>query len=344
MEQVRVAVIGMGMGRNHAIHFRDCPEADLVALCDLDATRLAEVAAETNPARTYARWEDVLADPDIQAVSVVLPNALHAPVTLAALQAGKHVMCEKPLAMNAAEAEEMVAAARRLGRTLMVHFNVRFMRTSKAIKRAVDDGHVGRIYHVRSVWHRKRGIPRMGGWFTRKDLAGGGVLIDLGVHRIDLALWMMGYPKPISVSGATYDYLGRLQGEREHKYFDVDDFATAFVRFDNGATLSLETSWASNMERREDQHLHFFGTIGGAEIRNLGDGYEFQARVIKDEGGELKYWDPDPLEPLETAQQHFCRSILNGTEPMATGEQGLTVMRLLDAIYLSAATGAEVRL
>lgn len=344
LERVRVAVIGMGMGRNHAVHFRDAPEADLIALCDVDEQRLAEVASETGPRRTYRRWEDVLADPEIDAVSVVLPNSLHAPVTLAALESGKHVMCEKPLAMNAAEAEQMVATARRLDRKLMVHFNVRFTRTAQAVKRAIDDGHVGHIYYARSIWHRKRGIPRLGGWFTQKAMAGGGVLIDLGVHRLDLALWLMGYPKPVSVTGVTYDLLGKELAEREGKRFEVEDLAAAFIRFDNGATLSLETSWASNTEKREDQNVQFFGTIGGAVIRNTDEGYSFEARIIKDEFGELKYWDPEPHEPLETAQQHFCRSILNNTEPMAPGEQGLTVMRLLDAIYTSAASGREVRL
>lgn len=332
------------MGRNHAIHFRDCPEADLVALCDLDESRLAEVAAETHPRRTYTRWEDVLADPEIDAVSVVLPNALHAPVTIQALEAGKHVLCEKPLAMSAAEGEKMVATARRLGRKLMLHFNVRFTRTAQAVKRAVDDGHVGHIYYVRSIWNRRRGIPRLGGWFTQKQLSGGGALIDLGVHRLDLALWMMGYPKPVSVTGATYDHLGKMIAEREGKAFDVDDLAAAFVRFENGASLSLDTSWASNTERREDQSIHFFGTVGGAVIRNTDEAYQFEARIVKDEFGEMKFWDPQPLEPLETAQQHFCRAILSDTEPMATGEQGVTVMRLLDAIYESAASGREVRL
>jgi len=344
LEQVRVGIIGMGMGRNHGVYYRQAPEADLVAICDANEARLAEKAAELHPRKTYTRYEDLLADPEIDAVSVVLPNYLHHEVTLKALEAGKHVLCEKPLAMNAAEAEEMVRAARRLGRTLMVHFNVRFNPTSQAVKRAIDEGALGQIYYGRSVWHRKRGIPALGGWFTRKEMAGGGALIDIGVHRLDLAMWLMGFPRPVSVSGATYGYLGRELGEHQGKTFDVDDLAAAFIRFENGATLTLETSWASNSEKREDQWLHLFGVAGGAVLRNLHEGYEFEARILRGTDHDVFAEVPATPEPLESAQQHFCRSILNGTEPMAPGEQGLTVMRVLDAIYESSRTGKEVRL
>jgi predicted dehydrogenase len=344
LERVRVGIIGMGMGRNHGVSYREAPEAELVALCDADAGRLAEKAAELHPWRTYERYEDLLADGDIDAVSVALPNFLHAPVTLAALEAGKHVLCEKPLAMNAAEGEEMVAAARRRGLTLMVHFNVRFNPTSQAVKRAIEGGALGDIYYGRTVWHRKRGIPKLGGWFTRKEMSGGGALIDIGVHRLDLALWLMGFPRPVSVTGATYGFLGRQLGEREGKSFDVDDLAAGFIRFENGATLTMETSWASNSEKREDQWTQLFGVRGGAIIRNTDEGYNFEARVLRDVEGEVVTEVPETPEPLETAQQHFCRAILNGTETMAPGEQGLTVMRLLDAIYESSRSGQEVQL
>jgi predicted dehydrogenase len=344
MEQVRVAVIGMGMGRAHAQHYRDCPEADLVALCDVDEARMAAVAADTHPRKTYTQIDALLADPEVDAVSVALPNFLHAPVTIQALEAGKHVLCEKPLALNAGEAERMVETARRVGRKLMVHFNVRFNPTSQAVKRAIDGGALGEVYYARSVWHRKRGIPKLGGWFTQKSASGGGALIDIGVHRLDLCLWLMGFPRPVSVTGATYGYLGRALGDREGKSFDVDDLAAAFIRFENGASLTLETSWASNTEKREDQWTQLFGVQGGAIIRNTDEGYQFEARLFQDVDGQVETEVPETPQPLETAQQHFCRSILNDTEPLAPGEQGLTVMRILDAIYESARTGNEVKL
>lgn len=343
MEKVRVGVIGAGMGRNHALYFRECAEAELVALCDRDEERLARVAAEVRPHRTYREWDRLIEDPEIDAVAVVLPNYLHHPVTMAALGAGKHVLCEKPLALNAEQGREMVALARATGRTLMVHFNVRFFPTSRAVRRAVEEGMLGHVYFARSIWHRKRGIPGLGGWFTCREQSGGGALIDLGVHRLDLALWLMGYPRPVTVSGATFDLLGKKLAARSGRPFDVEDLATAFVRFDNGAVLSLETSWASNTEFREDQSTQLFGTDGGAVIRNLHEGYEFEARVFRDVGDDVSVEVPATPEP-ETAQQHFCRAILSGREPMATGEEGLLVMRLLDALYESARTGREVRL
>jgi predicted dehydrogenase len=332
------------MGRNHALYYRQCPEAELVALCDLDAGRLERVAQEMEPRRTYGSIEALLADPELQAVSVALPNALHAPVTLQALEAGKHVLCEKPLAMNAGEAEEMVATARRLGRKLMVHFNVRFNPVCQAVKQVVESGVLGEIYYARSIWHRKRGIPGLGRWFTSKTAAGGGALIDIGVHRLDLALWLMGYPRPVSVTGISHGALGRKLAEAQGQRFDVDDLAAGFIRFENGAALILEASWASNTEKREDQWTQLFGMEAGALIRNLDEGYRFEARIYR--GGDTEVTEEVPETPAagETAQQHFCRAILNDTEPMATGEQGLTVMRVLDAIYESAATGHEVRL
>lgn len=344
LEKVRVGVIGMGMGRNHAVHFRDCPQAELIAICDADPGRLAEKAHELHPHRTYTQYEELLADPEIDAVSVALPNFLHAPVTLAALEAGKHVLCEKPLAMNTPEAERMVETARRLGRTLMVHFNTRFHPASMALKRAIDEGALGHVYFAKTLWHRKRGIPGIGGWFTRKEMSGGGALIDLGVHRLDLALWLMGYPRPVSVTGNTYNYLGTQQAEREGKTFNVDDLAAAFIRFENGASLVLETSWASNSERREDQWTQLFGIEGGAIMRNLHEGYEYQALLLRNKGDDVWHEFPPAPEPHENAQEHFCRALLSGTETMSPGEQGLMVTRILDAIYESAATGYEVRL
>ena len=343
-EKVRVGVIGLGMGQLHAERYRDCPGAELVALCDSNEARLHDVASRNYAWRTYTLADEVLADPDVQAVSIAVPNSLHYPMTMQALAAGKHVMCEKPLAMNAQQAEEMVAESRRRNLRLMVHFNNRFTATAQAVKRAIDAGAVGDIYFSRAVWHRKRGIPNLGSWFTQKSLSGGGALIDLGVHRLDLALYFMGYPRPVSVSGATYNHLGKELGERQAKPFDVEDLATGYIRFENGATLVLEASWASNSEKKEDQLVQVFGTKGGALIRNWDEEYQFEARLFHGAGDEVTVEHPCLWDHDETAQAHFCRALQEGFEPSASGEQGVVVMRLLDALYESARTGAEVRL
>jgi predicted dehydrogenase len=342
-ERVKVAVIGVGMGKHHAECYQRCPQAELVALCDRDARRLAEVAGILGVERTFTEVEELFRMPGLQAVSVALPNFLHAPITIAALEAGLHVMCEKPLALNAREAEEMVATARRVGRRLMVHFNTRFNETSRLVKHAVEAGELGDLYFARTLWQRQRGIPGLGGWFTRKNLAGGGALIDLGVHRIDLALWLMGFPEVLSVSAATYSHLGRQMAARQGMSFDVDDLAAGFLRFDNGASMTFEISWASQGESREEIYTHLMGTRGGAIIRNPGDVYHMEARLLKDEGGALLDTHFPDLPPgPETAQAHFVQCLLEDRETIAPGEQGVTVMRLLEAIYESARTGREV--
>jgi predicted dehydrogenase len=342
-ERVKVAVIGVGMGKAHAEHYQRCPEAELLALCDRDANRLAEVAGILGVRQTFTDYNELFRLPGLQAVSVALPNFLHAPVTIAALNAGLHVLCEKPLALNAAEAAEMVSAAHRAGRRLMVHFNTRFNETSRLVKQAVEAGELGDIYFARALWHRNRGIPGMGGWFTQKELAGGGALIDIGVHRIDLVLWLMGFPKVRSVSGAAYSHLGQQMASRQGKTFNVDDLTVGFIRFENGASLTFEISWAAQAEKREDMCTHLMGTQGGAIIRNIDEGYHMEVRLLKDVGGALVEATPmTHLPGMESAQAHFVRCIQSGRETLAPGEQGLAVMRVLDAIYESASTGREV--
>ncbi|MHB0876242.1 MAG: Gfo/Idh/MocA family protein, partial [Anaerolineae bacterium] len=290
-------------------------------------------------------YEELLGSPAIDAVVVALPNALHAPVTVAALRAGKHVLCEKPRARNAAEAELMLAAARESGRKLMIHFNYRFTPAAMALYRYAQSGELGYVYHARSWWHRTRGIPGLGSWFTSKEAAGGGPLVDLGVHRLDLALWYLGYPRAVSVSGATYSALGNELAARLGKPYEVEDMATAFIRFENGASLILEASWAANGELREEMLTQIYGTRGGAVHRNIGVSYEFEARVFREEHGSYVTISPQ-IYPADTesAQEHFARSILQDTQPIATAAQGLEVMRILDAVYASAQGGAEIRL
>lgn len=344
-KKLRVAVIGLGMGRGHVRDYLQCPEAELVAICDQDPVRLAAVAKEYEVTRTFTEFSDMLELPGLDAVSVALPNVLHAPVTLECLAAGKHVLCEKPLAMNAREAEQMVRAARSRGLTLMVNFNFRFEQAAWAIHNAVDEGLLGDVYFARTGWHRNRGIPGWGGWFATKRLSGGGGLIDLGVHRLDLALWYMGYPTPVAVSGAVYDHLGKELAKRLGKDFDVDDLAAGFIRFANGATLAVEASWATNSGKREEMFTTLYGTRGGAALRNIGEGYEFEARLFVELGGVLAEARPvSHLATLETVRAHFVHSILAGREPICPGEQGLTLMRILDALYQSAEASREVRL
>ncbi|MDP7252396.1 MAG: Gfo/Idh/MocA family oxidoreductase [Planctomycetota bacterium] len=343
--KVRCAVIGLGMGRHHAQNYSACPDSELYALCDIDEKRLKPLAEEMGVKKTYSSAEDLAADRKVDAVSVALPNFLHAPISIMMLEAGKHVMCEKPMATTVEEAEAMQAAARKSGRKFMMHFNTRFTPASLYIKSLVKKGLVGDVYHARTIWHRRQGIPGVGGWFTIKEKSGGGPLIDIGVHRIDLALWLMGHPRPVAVSGATFAKFGpKLPGDAG-KVFSVEDFASGYVRFDNGATLSIETSWASFCERREDMSTIIFGDKGGAEHGNLGEGYEMGVKLIHTVKGQQKVEIFKTMPPpKENAQSHFVHCIQKNRTPMASAKHGVFVQKILNGLYESAETGREARM
>jgi predicted dehydrogenase len=343
--KVRAAVIGLGMGRHHAACYAGCPEAELVALCDVDPKRLESAAHQFGVKKTYTKAEDLAADRQVDVVSVALPNFLHAPVSIQMLEAGKHVMCEKPMAMNVAEAEAMEKAARKSGKLFMMHFNTRFAPASMYMKKVVGSGILGDVYYVKTGWLRRRGIPGAGGWFTIRDKSGGGPLIDLGVHRIDLALWLLGHPTPVSVTGATYAKFGpKLPGDAG-KVYTVEDLACGFVRFDNGMSMQVEASWATNCEKREEMYTILYGEKAGAEHSNMGDGYDWGVKVFRMEGtNQVVETTKTFPSPKENAQSHFVHCILKGRQPMATAHHGVLVMKILDSLYESARTGREVLL
>jgi predicted dehydrogenase len=349
-KSLNIAVIGLGMGKGHLRDYSGNPNARPVALCDLN-TSLAEAQAAEASISTeacYSDYKKLLADAsrlELDAVSVALPNALHAPVTLAALKAGLHVLCEKPMAMKAAEARKMKAQADQAGKVLMINFSFRFRPQSMALKKIVEEGAVGDLYYGRTVWHRRRGMPKFGGWFGRKELSGGGPIIDLGVHRMDLAMWLMGCPRPVTVSASTYNVIGAQEAKKQGKKFDVEDLGCALIRFETGATLILEASWAGFSEKREDMVTQLWGTKGGIVQRNVGQGYEFEAKLFREEGEAL--WSCDLQQPLgscPSAYEEFVSACLEQREPIATAQHGINVQEILDAVYKSARMGKEVRI
>ena len=339
---LNVGVIGLGMGRAHLETYAEYGRAKAVAICDKNASRLKRAAREYGvPADgCFADHRKMLRrgkSLGLEAVSVALPNALHAPVTIDALKAGMHVLCEKPMAMNARQARAMLSAAERARRKLMINFTFRFTDQSQALKRVVDSGKIGTVYFGRTVWHRRRGLPGFGGWFTTKKLSGGGPIIDLGVHRLDLAMWLMGSPRPVTVSGSTYDHIGRRLARRRRKTFTVEDLGCALIRFDNGATILLEASWAGFRGKRDEMVTRLLGTQGGIVQRNIGEGYEFEARVFTESGGTL--WESrlqQTAVPTPKPYEEFVDAVLEDREPIATGRHGLDVQLILDAVYKSA--------
>jgi predicted dehydrogenase len=365
MARLRVGIIGVGKGQDH---IRDvqlfCPElAEVVAIADADARRLAEVGEALGVAARYSTGEAMLADRALalDIVGIVTPNFTHAPLTIQALEAGCHVLCEKPMAMNATEARAMLAASRSSGRRLMINFSYRFNPQSQALKAIVDRGELGTIYAGRTLWYRRRGIPWFGSWFTQKQFAGGGPLIDLGVHRLDLALWLMGYPRPAWVLARTYLHLAAEDAVRTGKVMDVEDMASGMITFENGASLLVEAAWKAHLGESDLMETRLFGTRAGLVQRNVGEGYDWEAQVYLERDGstldltvhgtrvydtmeEIRAFDRKDAAHRPEGMQHFVRAIAAGTPHTATGEEGLVVQEILDALYLSAERGEPVRM
>ncbi len=257
--------------------------------------------------------------------------------------------------MNTQEAEEMMAVAKECDRQLGIDFSYRFTQQARAMKALIEEGALGDIYYARSVWLRRRGIPGLkkgfntqggaGSWFFDKAQSGGGPLIDLGVHRLDLALWLMGYPEPAWVMGSTYCALGKEIAKPYGHDYSVEDFACAMIKFKNGACLELDASWAANIKENEQMSTRLLGNKGGMFQFNLNEGYTFDLEYYQDLNGKqfdshLHGWDAE----LPSSFTMFADAVKNNTPFMATGAQGLTVMRILDAIYLSSKTGKPVEM
>jgi predicted dehydrogenase len=280
----------------------------------------------------------------LDVVSVATPNKFHKPLAIAALESGCHVLCEKPMALNAREAREMLAVSQRMGKRIMINFSFRFNEQSLALKQQVDAGVLGDVYFARTVWHRRWGLPPFDrGWFVQKSLSGGGPLIDLGVHRLDLALWLMGHPKPTWVLGSTSNVLASGRAQDAGAVCDVEDLAVGLVKFETGATLVVEASWAGNIRERELMETRLYGTKGGLVQRNTDETYKFEAEVYFSSGGAQFDMRLHPSEnPVKNAMVHFVDSIISDTPHLATGEDGVLVMEIVDAIYESARKGQPV--
>jgi predicted dehydrogenase len=343
--KLRVGIIGLGIGRSHIEGWRQHPQVDVVAVADADPARLDQVGEQYGIATRYTSAEKMLAVERFDVVSICTPNKFHKALAIAAFEAGSHVLCEKPMAMNADEGRAMLAAAKRAGKRLMINFSYRFSAASRGLKTQVDSGMFGEFYFGRTVWHRRRGMPGFGGWFGTKALAGGGPLIDLGVHRLDLALWLMGYPKPTWVLGNTYDPIARRLADAAGKHYDVEDLAAAFIRFENGATLVVEASWAANIQQAELMETRLLGTKAGLLQKNVDEGYQFDAHVFTEQNdAQFDMHLHPPTAPAKSGMHDYAQAILTDTPHPASGEEGLVVMELLDAIYESARSGAPVQL
>jgi predicted dehydrogenase len=285
-------------------------------------------------------------------VSIAVPNVLHAPIALAAVERGLHVLCEKPLAGTLADAEAMVQAAVKAGRVLQVVFNHRERDDVQTLKRYIDEGKLGNIYYAKAYWMRRRGIPGVGSWFVNKKMAGGGPLIDLGVHVLDLALYLMGEPSAVTVSASTYHELGSRGigfNRQEHKHgsgnnYEVEDLASAFIRLSNGATFLLETSWATHSGAQDDYGIVLYGSIGGADIRVRNYNTEHTLTIYTDIAGAPAEIRPHVhgAEYHDAVMRQFIEHIESGDWESQNGSDGLQRTRIIAACYTSALQRREV--
>ena len=344
VKPLKIGVIGLGMGREHLLRYRQVPNCISQAICDTSADLVQQIGDEFSIPQRFTDFAEFIEKAEVDAVSLAVPNFLHKEMTLAALDRGLHVMCEKPMAMNTAEAEEMQAAVRASGKKFMIHFNQRFRPEHQYFRDVIKRGELGNVYYASAGWRRMRGMPRFGGWFGQKKMSGGGPLIDLGVHMLDLTRWLIGNPKVVTVSASTFAHIGQALAKEQKKDFDVEDLASALIRFDDGSSLVLEVSWALNFEEREKIYLEMSGTRGGLSSVSY-DYKDTSVCIFREQNGALIKTVPLKYPTAtETAQSYFLRSIEEDFEPEAGAADGVEIMRILDAIYESARIGREVEL
>jgi predicted dehydrogenase len=344
--QLNVGIIGTGWpGQQHALALAKIGDAKLYAAAEVDPTRRSAFEKEFAPEKSYADYGELLNDPQVGAAIVCLPNFLHFPASLAALEAGKHVLCEKPPTMTAAEMNVLRDEAAK--RKLIYYFSrqFRFTPAMRAAKKAIEDGRLGNVYYAQATFIRSRGTPGWGGgWFTDKKRSGGGALIDIGIHALDAVWYLMGSPRPVSISAKVFRNFAHLV---DVPVFDVEDAAYAFIRFENEAVVQLETCWAGNLTDdippreffgQEMANSTVYGTKGAVRLKPL--------TLFEDQNGTIV---PVQLEAAEDEPGGFelqLRNFLdaiNGTAaPINNADQAVALMEMIDGVYTSSQLGREV--
>ena len=332
---VKVGIVGAGAAAqlSHIPAYARLSNARLVAVCDSDIGKARRVARHFAIPLALEDYHELLALEDLEAVDICTPNHLHAPIAIAALEAGKHVLCEKPFSTSVAEAEAIVRAGEAAKRTVMCAFNNRFRHDSQVLRRFIEKGELGEVQYARVGWIKRRAGRRQRTWMDRRDTAGGGVLMDIGQQILDLALWLLGQPAVESVSAWMSSGLVRS---------DVEDSTVAFLRIEGGRSLTLVASW-SFLTEHDVNFVEIYGSEGTAYLSPL--------RLIKEMHGQRTNVTPSLESPRNLYRQsyeleieHFVRCVRDGLPTLAPGREGAAVMRVVSAIYESASRGSEVRL
>jgi predicted dehydrogenase len=343
-----VAVIGAGgIGQDHLASFAKHPAARVVAIAEVSPERGREAAEKFGVPEVVADYRKILRRADIDVVSVALPNYLHAKVTLDALRAGKNVMLDKPMATNARDAAKLVAEADRQGVLFMVGQNFRFNIETQTAKQVIGMGTLGDIYHAKTSWSRRAGIPRIGSWFTQKRFAGGGCTYDIGVHALDRCLYLVGEFDAAAVTGQTFAKFGPRglgnggwgRSEIDPKApFDVDDLSVALIKLKSGRTVLLESSWAAHGPLIDINSTQLFGTEAGLSLPPVKLYKQARSGYVTEEVDAL------PAMVNTNRMVHFIDCLLGKAKPFVKSAESLAVQKILDAIYVSARTGREVRI
>ncbi len=355
-KKLRIGIIGTGGIANgkHMPSLAKLETVEMVAFCDVVEAKAAEAAQKygTPDAKVYTDYKQLLEDGSIDVVHVCTPNDSHAEISIAALEAGKHVMCEKPMAKTAADARRMVEAAKRTGKKLTIGYNNRYRSDSQYLHKVCRSGELGEIYFAKAHAIRRRAVPTWG-VFLDEEKQGGGPLIDIGTHALDLTLWMMNNYKPKAVLGTAYHKLSQREnaanafGPWDPKKFTVEDSAFGFITMENGATIILESSWALNTLEVDEAKCTLCGTEGGADmkggLRLNGEKFSklYTTEVDLSAGG-VAFFSGEAENSGDVEARMWIDSILNDTEPVVKPEEALVVSEILEAIYESAKTGKAV--
>lgn len=355
-KKLKVGIIGCGGIANgkHLPSLIKINQVELVAFCDIVVEKAQKAAQEygTTDAKVYEDYKELLRDKTIDVIHVLTPNISHAEISIASLEAGKHVMCEKPMAKTSEEAKQMVEAEERTGKKLTIGYNNRFRPDSQYLHKVARQGDLGEVYFAKAHAIRRRAVPTWG-VFLDEEKQGGGPLIDIGTHALDLTLWMMNNYKPKSVMGTVYHKLGKRKnaanawGPWDPEKFTVEDSAFGFITMENGATISLESSWALNSLDVDEAKCSLSGTEGGADMKNglringENHGKLYTTNVDLGAGG-VAFYDGKTENDADLEARLWIESIINNTEPTVKPKEALVVTQILEAIYESAKTGKAV--
>lgn len=354
---VKIGIIGCGGIANgkHMPSLKKIKNVQMVAFCDIIEERAVKAAEEygVEGAKVYTDYKELLKDRDIEVVHVCTPNRSHAFISIDAMDAGKHVMCEKPMAKTYKEAKEMLDASERTGMKLTIGYQSRWRADSLYLKKMCEDGELGEIYYGKAIALRRRAVPTWGVFLNEYE-QGGGPLIDIGTHALDLTLWMMDNYKPKMVVGTTFEKLknqkdcGNAWGDWDPKKFTVEDAAFGFIVMENGATIMLESSWALNIRNPKEAITMICGTEGGADMfdgLNINFIKNGRQCILKPDltAGGVAFYDGDGDEdPSVLEARAWLDAVVNDHEPRTKASQALVVTQILEAIYESAKTGKPV--